>query len=137
MPQEWEAGNAARQPAYDESNPFAPIDYNTRLQNSSRRRRSTPVSRARKNCRTSRKPPPGSPSAFLPPSLLHQGADGDSARTTPRASDTKGGQPDRLSPLFFASVSSRISGIVLRLRIHGADSPDTGAIPPDGVKNQD
>ncbi len=44
MPQEWEAGNAARQPAYDESNPFAPIDYNTRLQNSSRRRRSTPGS---------------------------------------------------------------------------------------------
>lgn len=43
MPQEWEYGNAARQPAYDESaNPFAPIDYASRLQNSERRRRSVP-----------------------------------------------------------------------------------------------
>jgi len=41
MPQEWEVGNAARQPAYDESNPFAPIDYNTRLQHSGRRRGSS------------------------------------------------------------------------------------------------
>jgi len=35
MPQEWEYGNAARQPAYDESthqNPFAPIDYAAGLQ---------------------------------------------------------------------------------------------------------
>lgn len=39
MPQEWENGNAARQPACDESNPFAPIDYAARLQHSGRRRR--------------------------------------------------------------------------------------------------
>ena len=38
MPQDWENGNAARQPAY-ESNPFAPIDVAGRLQQSGRRRR--------------------------------------------------------------------------------------------------
>lgn len=40
MPQVWESGNAARQPAYDENNLFAPIDYQARLQESGRRRRS-------------------------------------------------------------------------------------------------
>ena len=39
MAQEWENGNAARQPAYEESNPFTPIDVAGRLQNSGRRRR--------------------------------------------------------------------------------------------------
>lgn len=34
MPSEWENGSAAREPSYDESyNPFAPIDYAKRLQN--------------------------------------------------------------------------------------------------------
>lgn len=42
MPQEWEYGNAARQPAYDESNPFAPIDYAARLQQSGAKRASIP-----------------------------------------------------------------------------------------------
>jgi len=40
MPQEWENGNAARQPAYEESNPFTPIDVAARLQNTGRKRRS-------------------------------------------------------------------------------------------------
>ncbi|MBR5546380.1 MAG: hypothetical protein IKU70_05310 [Clostridia bacterium] len=39
MAQEWENGNAVRQPAYEESNPFTPIDYAGRLQQSARRRR--------------------------------------------------------------------------------------------------
>ena len=39
MPQEWENGNAARQPAYEEHNPFTPIDVAGRLQQSGRRRR--------------------------------------------------------------------------------------------------
>ena len=41
MPQEWENGNAARQPAYEEHNPFAPIDYAARLHNTGRKRRSS------------------------------------------------------------------------------------------------
>ena len=39
MPQQWENGNAARQPLYDEStaqNPFTPIDYAARLKNAGR-----------------------------------------------------------------------------------------------------
>lgn len=40
MPQEWENGNAARQPAFEESNPFAPIDVAARLHNTGRKRRS-------------------------------------------------------------------------------------------------
>ena len=39
MPQEWQYGNAARQPNYDDSasrNPFTPVDYAARLQNSPR-----------------------------------------------------------------------------------------------------
>jgi len=42
MPQKWEQGNAAMQPAYDESavqNPFTPIDYAARLQSSPRKPR--------------------------------------------------------------------------------------------------
>ena len=39
MPQEWQYGNAARQPDYDQNasrNPFTPVDYAARLQNSPR-----------------------------------------------------------------------------------------------------
>lgn len=39
MPQEWESGNAARQPVYEENNPFAPIDIAGRLQQPIRNRR--------------------------------------------------------------------------------------------------
>ena len=39
MSQKWENGNAARQPAYEESNPFTPIDVAARLQQSARRKR--------------------------------------------------------------------------------------------------
>lgn len=44
MLQDWENGNAAKQPAYDQQsapNLFTPVDYASRLQNSGRRRRST------------------------------------------------------------------------------------------------
>lgn len=41
MSQKWENGNAAMQPTYDESNPFAPIDYHARLQQPGRKSRST------------------------------------------------------------------------------------------------
>jgi len=43
MLQDWENGNAAKQPAYDQQsapNLFTPVDYASRLQNSGRRRRS-------------------------------------------------------------------------------------------------
>ncbi len=46
MPQNWERGNAAMQPSYDENaarNPFTPVDYAKRLQNAPRKRYTPPV----------------------------------------------------------------------------------------------